>query len=430
MKKIIVLCVAALSLPIAIAQEKITLTQAECRQMALAHSEDLQKADNAVMQAELDKDIAFAAYLPKLDATATGTYMFPDMDMMGAKLQMRGMYLAGISLTQPIYAGGQIRAGNRLSEIGKDCALENQRKPRMQVIADAANAYWTYIAVLWKVRMLESYKAQMDTLFRQTESGVSAGMATENDLLRITAKKSEIHYQLQKAENGANLCRLALCNVLGCDLDTSIEPTDTVIKVSLPAELDTDISMRPELRLLHKQVEAAEQQVKMSRAEVLPTIGLSAGYMYFGNIKMKSEVGGQSFTQKIEDGNALVSVLVNIPLFHWGEGTKKIKKARLDLQNAQLDLQKNTRLLSIEAQQSMQNVDDSYRLIETAKLGCEQAKENLRMMRDRYDSGMCSLTDLLDAQSQWSQSQSNMIEAQTQYKIHETEYLRVVGRLE
>lgn len=104
---------------------------------------------------------------------------------------------------------------------------------------------------------------------------------------------------------------------------------------------------------------------------------------------------------------------------------KKIKKARLDLQNAQLDLQKNTRLLSIEAQQSMQNVDDSYRLIETAKLGCEQAKENLRMMRDRYDSGMCSLTDLLDAQSQ-----SNMIEAQTQYKIHETEYLRVVGRLE
>lgn len=255
-------------------------------------------------------------------------------------------------------------------------------------------------------------------------------MATENDLLRITAKKSEIHYQLQKAENGANLCRLALCNVLGCDLDTAIEPTDTVIKVSLPAELDTDISMRPELRLLHKQVEAAEQQVKMSRAEVLPTIGLSAGYMYFGNIKMKSEVGGQSFTQKIEDGNALVSVLVNIPLFHWGEGTKKIKKARLDLQNAQLDLQKNTRLLSIEAQQSMQNVDDSYRLIETAKLGCEQAKENLRMMHDRYDSGMCSLTDLLDAQSQWSQSQSNMIEAQTQYKIHETEYLRVVGRLE
>ena len=62
MKKIIVLCVAALSLPIAIAQEKITLTQAECRQMALAHSEDLQKADNAVMQAELDKDIAFASY--------------------------------------------------------------------------------------------------------------------------------------------------------------------------------------------------------------------------------------------------------------------------------------------------------------------------------------------------------------------------------
>ena len=64
------------------AQERLTLSVAECRKMALAHNEDLAKADNAVRQAELDKAVAFAGYLPKVDATAMGGYV-SDMDMMG-----------------------------------------------------------------------------------------------------------------------------------------------------------------------------------------------------------------------------------------------------------------------------------------------------------------------------------------------------------
>lgn len=58
-----------------------------------------------------------------------------------------------------------------------------------------------------------------------------------------------------------------------------------------------------------------------------------------------------------------------------------------------------------------------------------QADENLRVMRNRYAASMAPLTDLLDAQSQWQQAESNLIEAQTQYKIYETEYLRATGSL-
>ena len=128
------------------AQERLMLSAAECREMALAHNEDLQKADNALRQAELDKAVAFAGYLPKVDATAMGGYV-SDMDMMGMELQMRGLYMAGISLTQPLYVGGQIMAGNKLADIGRECAGENRRKTRMEVIADADRAYWNYISV-------------------------------------------------------------------------------------------------------------------------------------------------------------------------------------------------------------------------------------------------------------------------------------------
>lgn len=432
MKRILITLAIACCLP-AMANKPLELTLQTCRQMALAHNEDLQRADNEVRQAELDKEIAFRAYLPKLDGTATGTYM-TDIDMMGMELQMRGMYMAGITLIQPLYAGGRIIAGNKLARIGKECAEENRRKTRMEVIADADNAYWTYIAVEKKVQMLGSYQTQMDTICRQAEVAFAAGMGVENDLLRIQTKQSEIRYQLQKARNGLDLCRLALCNVLGQSLDTEIVPLDTLIEVSAPEHMDESIAARPELTLLNKQVEAGEQQVKMARADVLPQIGLSAGYLYYGNIKLKGmsyDADGTAFpfTQKFEDGLGLVMASVSIPLFHWGEGLKKVKKARFDLENAQLDLQKNKRLLSIEARQAVQNVTDGYNMVQTARLSARQADENLRVMQERYKNALSTLTDLLDAQSQWQQAQSNLIEAQTQYKIYETEYLRATGRL-
>lgn len=80
--------------------------------------------------------------------------------------------------------------------------------------------------------------------------------------------------------------------------------------------------------------------------------------------------------------------------------------------------------------QAVQNVEDGYRMIHTAESGLRQAEENLRVMRNRYAAAMSPLTDLLDAQSQWQQAQSNLIEAQTQYMIYRTDYLRATGQLE
>ena len=417
------------------AQTALSLSIEQCREMALQHNEALQQADNELKQAELDKAIAFTAYLPKFEGTATVANVFEDIDMMGMELRMKGMYMAGISLIQPIYAGGKIMAGNRLARLGTECAAENRRKTRMEVIADADNAYWTYIATLRKIEMLQTYSRQMDTLLRQIESSVSAKMATENDRLRIQAKQSEINYQLQKVQNGANLCRLALCNVIGASLDTEITPADSIIQINAPERLEATIEQRPELRLLQKQVEVQQQQIKTVRADMLPSIGFSLGYTYYGNIKLNSMTAdGQGnyipYTQKFRDGFTVALASVNVPIFHWRENVKKVRKSELQLKNSELELQRNTRLLTIEAQQAKQNVTEGYMLIETAETGLQQAQENLRVMQERFRVQMATLTDLLDAQSQWQQAASNRIEAMTQYKIYETEFLKATGQLD
>ena len=247
---IILCCAGCLSVSETSAQGKLSLSLAQCREMALSQSEELQQADNKLHQAELDNEIATTAYLPKIDAAAIGAYMLPDMDMMGMELRMRGTYMAGFNLTQPIYTGGKITTGKRLARIGREAAREQQRMTRMDVLVEADKAYWTYIAVSRKVRVLESLSVQMDTLYQQISVACHTGMATENDLLRIEAKLSDVQYQLQKVKNGADLCRMSVCRMVGVGLDTSIEPTDTLMTLSEPIVLSTDISSRPEMALL------------------------------------------------------------------------------------------------------------------------------------------------------------------------------------
>ena len=416
------------------AQESIKLSLASCRDMALSQSESLQQAEHKYEQSRLDRKIANTAFLPKFDASATGTYVFPDIDMMGMDLRMRGMYMAGITLTQPLYAGGKILTGKKLSKLGESIAAEQKRMTMMDVLVEADNAYWTLIAVRQKVKMLDSYKEQMDSLYTQVKTAVDAGLATENELLRIEASRSDILYQMQKARNGEDLCRMSLCRITGVDAQTKLELTDTTICVKEPGLLAANINGRPELNLLKHQMDATQKQIQMSRADMLPTVGLVAGYAYYGNIKLNSMVDAGNgtmvpYSQEFRDGIGAVMLSVKIPIFQWGANLKKVKKAKLDFKNAELEFNKNSRLMNLEAQSALKNVYDGYQLIKTAEIGLKQAEENLRVTNNKYNVSMALLTDLLDAQSQWKQAKSNLIEAQTQYKIYETEYLRATGRL-
>lgn len=414
----------------------LTLNVEKCRQMALESSEDVKKGNNALTQSALDRKIAVSAFLPAIDASGTVLYMTPDMEMSGMEMIMKGTYMAGVMLTQPIYAGGKILTGKKMAEMGAGATAEQLRMAKASVIYDADNAYWTYVAVLQKQEMMDVLAAQLDTLFSQIGVASSAGMATDADLLTVKAKRSEVEYQVRKVANGVALCKMALCRVVGVPFDTEIAVED----VAVPEEftrMETDnvsVSDRPEMRLLETSLEISRMQVRMTRGDYLPTLALVGGYCPFGNIKMKTMVdaGGGNYvpyTQKIGQDMGVAMLSLSIPIFKWGQGYNKVRKAKIDVDNAALDMQKNGRLMELQANQAAFNLSDSYNLIEAARDGKAQADENLRVTENRYHASMCPLSDYLDAQFQWQQARSNLIEAFTQSRIAETDYLMSVGAL-
>lgn len=448
------------------AQEQMTLQQA--REKALIKNENLKVAGKYLEKARVEKAAVATTRLPAFSAMGMGIYQHKDIEMelilptqkpnpltgqlepnlmidpstgypvigpdgnpvfnmyawLPLNISLSGAYLAGVMLEQPVYTGGKISAGNKMASIGIEMADENVELEQMNTIEESDNAYWTYISVSQKVKLAQQAVDMLTKLVEKASDAKEVGLSNRNDLLKAQIEHNNAKLNLQKAKNGLELSRMNLCRITGLPLNTEIVAVDTAVPVQPPAELalkEETITGRPEYQLLQKNVAMQEQNIRMAKADFLPTAGFQAAYSHIGGI----EFTGTDFT------NTSLNVLasVKIPLFHWGEGVKKIKAARLDKEIQQLELEKNTQLLQLEAQQARLNVMLAWERIQMNETAVAQAKENLRVTRDNYEVGMETITELLMAQTNWQKAYSEWIDSRTEYKIKETAWLKSTGRL-
>lgn len=444
-----------------------TLSLEQCREMALEQNENIEIARLQHEKAKTDKAAMKTQYFPSLSGSATGAYLFNDIEMemhiptakpnplsgelepnymlnpstgepvMGPdgnpvfnvygwlplEISLKGAYMAGVSLEQPIYTGGKIMAGNRMAKIGVEMTRENLKLEREKTIHNTDQSYWLYVTVQEKVKLAEEYKKLLEELLATTQDAYETGMSTQNDVLKVKVKLNKARLELQKAQSGLKLTRMALCRAVGLPFETKIVTSDSlnnIISPVTPGKVQ-GISFRPEYSLLKKQIELANEQIKLTRADFLPTAGLQIGYNYIGGI----EYADQSY----EDGNTSIMASLKIPLFHWGEGFKKIKSAQHEVDIKKAKLKKNSRLLELEITQARLNLNDAITRVEMAEESLEQADENLRVTSDNYELGMKILPELLEAQAQWQEAYSELIDARADCKIKESAYLKATGQL-
>jgi outer membrane protein TolC len=96
---------------------------------------------------------------------------------------------------------------------------------------------------------------------------------------------------------------------------------------------------------------------------------------------------------------------------------------------AQLQQEELTGMMELEVQQALQNYQESLAAIQLTNRSLSQAEENLRESRDRYDAGMETLSNLLEAQAMWQQAKSESVEAGCNALLAETRYYKAAGKL-
>lgn len=443
----------------------LTLTLEKCRSMANENSEVVKIADETISKANGERKAAQSAWLPNISLSATGMYNKNEIDQelilptkvfdpstgdlvpniainpitgepiigsdgnpvfnsyafMPIDITIQGGYMASLSAEQPIYTGGKITTANKMAEIGVNMADENKNLKKIEVLYEADQMYYTYLSVKEKVVLAKKYNKLLEQLVSMVNDSYQTGMINQNELLKVQVQYNNATLQVQKAENGLELARMSLCRVIGVDFNTSIVINDSINGVFNYNDENNNANAanRIEYRLLQKQVEMAEQNIKLVRSDYLPNAGLSVGYNYFSiSLQDMDNYDSQGF-------NAIASV--KIPIITFGERKGKMKVVKADYQIKQYELQQAEKYLQLEIEQALLNYKDAYTRVEMTQKSLEQAQENLRISRDNYNLGMETLVNLLEAQAEWQNTYSNKIDALTDLKIKESNYLRVTN---
>lgn len=458
---LLLLCVGAN----ASAQEIMTIQRA--RQLALDQNEDIKIAEVTAKKTVYDQKAARTNYLPSISAQMSGLYLKDDLKtdlylptaspdlvtgqmkpnvainpatgqtVVGAdgnpvfsmyaympiEISLHGAYLAGVTIEQPLYAGGKIIAGNKMADIGVEISKENILLRRANTISEADRAYWQYVSVQSKVKLAEANVELMKRLVERITNSFEVGKVTRNDVLKVQVENDKAVMNLQKAKNGLELSRMSLCRVCGLNFDTRII-TDSLISVTDTFYIQTsnaDVSKRSEYRMLQQSVALEVQRIKTVRADYLPMVGVSAGYTYVGGVEINST--------KYSNGNMNLMASIKIPIFNWTEGKQKISSAQTMKQIKEYELEKNTSLMQLEIENAKFSLSDAFLRVDMAQKALLQAEENLRVSNDNYEVGRELLTDRLIAQTQWEMASNEVIESKTAYKLQETELLRVTAQL-
>ena len=342
--------------------------------------------------------------------------MGPDMSMS----MMKDGVVGGVSATLPLFAGGQIVNGNKLAKVSEEVSRTRYRLSENEVRLTTENYYWQVVTLKEKLRTLEVVEARLDTLTRDVEAAVQAGVTTRNDLLQVQLRQNEIKSNRLNVENALALSRELLAQYMGMGLD-SVDVA-YAMEGRLPEEPaglflppESALPRTGEYDLLRQNLEATRLQKKIAVGKNLPTVAIGGGYYYDDLLDV-----GMDFWV----GFATVSV----PLSGWWGGSHDIKKQKLQVKNAENQLNDQSEMLMIRMRQSWNDLNDAYKQVGIALTSIDQATENLRMQSDYYAAGTCTMSDLLDAQTLFQQSRDKYVEAYAQYEVKKREYLQATGR--
>lgn len=445
-KKIVLLSALILCCGGVSAQEAAQLDLEQCRTLALEHNRKVQMAQLDAVASDYLVKSAKTKYLPRIDFVggwvnpgdrALQPFAFnfdvPGLLPQGLAMPMdflsvapEQIFTGGFVLRQPIFLGTKIVQANKIASSLSNIAHEEVVLKQADVIGKVDTAYWRVISVQEKVQLAKAYKALLDRLANDLENIYQEGIITRNELLRVQVKQNEVALSLVKAENGLQLSRMALAQLLGIDeanlvlSSAVISEQELIPRLELLAEQKGD--QRVEIAMLNDKLKSTQALKAMVKSQFLPNVFLTAGYVWATPNIYKG-------SQHNFGGDWAIGIGVRVPLFTWGDRIYQTRMAEQKVQQAKLELAEAQELIALQIKRDQFQYSEALKKIELTKLSVQQAAENLRVVQNTLDEGMKSTKDILEAQAMWERASSDNIDARIEAATALSELEKSTGAL-
>lgn len=417
-------------------QTRLTLADAMAR--ARAESPAARAAAAAAHAAAWRVPQARAGYLPRVDAIEAWQRGNHPVFVFGSLLAQRRFTAArfaidalnhpdpvdnfrtALTVEQAIWDGGLARLGVERARLGREAAeLDRERSGQALALA-AAEAYTNVLAADAALRAARAAVEAAEADLARARHRRDAGLATEADVLAVEVHLAEMREGAIRAQADADVARASLNAVIGAPLDAAFEldaapPPDVPLDVvALEAAA---LQTRPEARQAAVGVSVAANARRTAQAAFLPQVGFRGTW----------EANGASFGGQVASWALGAEVRLN--LFHGFADQARLAEAREVERREAAERERREAAIRVEVRTAVARLQAARARAEVGRAAVAQARESQRIIRDRYESGLATVTDLLRAAQAVLQAEALAERARVDVIFQSVAVDRAVGRL-
>lgn len=394
------------------AQERKTMSLTDAIALVITNSNDAILANTKVAASKLEMEIIKNNQYPSFKVSGqylqlSAANVNSHLGGSGSGLDVSQLLLGQANITVPIFSGFKIKNSISASENNYKSqsfsASHTKEELALEVVELFASLYKsTEIVSLLKENIKSTQQRTKDF-----SAMVDNGLLAKNDLLKVQLQESNVALSLATAQKNVNVINYKLVSLLHLPENTSINIDIEAVKKDMASNQMLTISaLRNDLEALNFQQKASDARVKIAKAGFYPSLALTGGYIAL------------DLKNTLSVSNAMnYGVGFNYDLASIFKNGKEVKLAKIRSEEAKQAIAQLSDKIKEETQQAQENYSLSLEQSKVYALASEQATENYRIIKDKYDNSLASTNDLLEADVQQLQSKINLALSQAEIAL-------------
>jgi len=390
------------------AQEKQTLTLREAIDLSLANSDQAKLAETKVDIAKADLQSLRNLRYP--DVKINSQYQYITKPKINLKTEPSSGSSGGGSpvpnvhqivfgqamATEPIFTGFKLKNTIKAGESNLQATVYGSKNEKEQLVLQTIHDYINLYKARKTVNLLEENLVKSKQRVADFTAKEANGLLARNDLLKAQMQQASDELALEEARKNEQILNYTLALTLKLPENTFIE-TDGSGFGEVVNDEEIESGVRNDLQSLVFQKQAANYQVKVAKSAYYPSFSLMTGYVM---LNIQNLVSIQ---------NAMnIGVGFSYNLASIFKARSEVEAAENRVRELELNLNQMTDKIQVE----VQNAQLEYRLAikkqQVYTVSQEQAEENYRIIKDKYDNDLADINELLEADVDQLQSRINM----------------------
>ncbi len=432
MKWIVVLSVFILGLAAAVDAQGVapdSLTVEQVIRLTLASHPTVRQAEYALTASAATTEAARSQNYP--DITINGDYTrigpVPEFELPGQGkigLAPYNNFDLSLEVRQTLYDFGKRRETVRVAETARQTASDNIERSRFTLAYQAENVFYAILILERRIAVLDEQITTLQQHADLTARKLAAGTATDFDTLTIQVRIATARSDRIDAARALDRQEILLRQLTGLSSDTPLHLIGSFASQTnrLPSSdslLETALRQRPEIVLARDVEQTAAARLRLTSLTDRPKLSL------FATTGFKNGYEPNLNTLR---GNYTAGVAVKVPVFNGHRTKHQTAAADAELNVARAHTAALEREVRSEVRQAIVGVTSSQDKILNSEAQVRQAEEAVSQARVKYDAGVITNLDLLDAETTLSESKLIRLRAYYDYTVSLTALDRATGK--